>query len=213
MHEPAAATPSSATRGFASLLAALTTPVAESSPTWDEIARVDDIATLSYEQALRTHARFRPNLVGDPLPRPDHESGEFRMPPEPFSPENRFASLNAASLEPNDNATLNSSPSHTPMALQENRRAASITIRLSRAETVQLRARAAEAGLTISAYLRSCIFEAEALRAQVREALAQFRSASAASASMAPGITPSAASRSLSRFFPRWFTGRRAVHP
>jgi len=32
-----------------------------------------------------------------------------------------------------------------------------------------------EAGLTVSAYLRSCTFEAEALRAQVKEALAELR--------------------------------------
>jgi hypothetical protein len=54
---------------------------------------------------------------------------------------------------------------------------ASITIRMSEAECAQLRQRAADAGLTISAYLRSCTFEAEALRGQVKEALAQIRAA------------------------------------
>jgi hypothetical protein len=55
-------------------------------------------------------------------------------------------------------------------------KSASITIRLSKAECAQLRKRAAEAGLTVSAYLRSCTFEAESLRALVKDTLAQLRS-------------------------------------
>jgi hypothetical protein len=53
----------------------------------------------------------------------------------------------------------------------------SITIRMSKAECAQLHSRAAEAGLTVSAYLRSCTFEAESLRAMVKDAMAQLRSA------------------------------------
>jgi hypothetical protein len=54
---------------------------------------------------------------------------------------------------------------------------ASITIRLSEPECAQLRQRAAEAGLTVSAYLRSCAFEVETLRTQVKQTLAQLRTA------------------------------------
>jgi hypothetical protein len=50
---------------------------------------------------------------------------------------------------------------------------------MSKAECAQLHRRAAEAGLTVSAYLRSCTFEAESLRAMVRDTLAQMRSAAA----------------------------------
>jgi hypothetical protein len=57
-----------------------------------------------------------------------------------------------------------------------NLKCASVTIRLSNAECAQLRKRAAEAGLTVSAYLRSCTFEAESLRALVKDTLAQLRS-------------------------------------
>jgi predicted DNA binding CopG/RHH family protein len=64
-----------------------------------------------------------------------------------------------------------------PTALERNLKSASITIRLSKAESAQLRRRAAEAGLTVSAYLRSCTFEAESLRALVKDTLAQLRSA------------------------------------
>ncbi len=60
-------------------------------------------------------------------------------------------------------------------ALERNLKSASITIRMSTSECEQLRKRAAEAGLTVSAYLRSCTFEAESLRALVKETLAQLR--------------------------------------
>ena len=46
-------------------------------------------------------------------------------------------------------------------------------------EQAQLHERADAAQLSVSAYLRSCIFEAEALRTQVKEALAQMQSLSA----------------------------------
>lgn len=52
---------------------------------------------------------------------------------------------------------------------------ASITIRLSGPECAKVRERAAEAGLTVSAYLRSCALEVESLRSQVKETLAQLR--------------------------------------
>lgn len=57
------------------------------------------------------------------------------------------------------------------------RKSASITLRLSADEDTRLRARATEAGMTISAYLRSCAFEVENLRAQVKEAVAQMKMA------------------------------------
>jgi hypothetical protein len=61
---------------------------------------------------------------------------------------------------------------------------ATITVRLSESECAQLRRRAAEAGMTISAYLRSCTLEVESLRAQVKEALASLRSSAAEQANL-----------------------------
>jgi predicted DNA binding CopG/RHH family protein len=60
------------------------------------------------------------------------------------------------------------------------RKSASVTIRMTQEECDQLQQRAVAAGLTVSAYLRSCTFEAEALRAQVKAALAQFSAAAVA---------------------------------
>ncbi|MGB6194484.1 MAG: hypothetical protein WBF42_18610, partial [Terracidiphilus sp.] len=57
------------------------------------------------------------------------------------------------------------------------RRTSSVTMRMTEEECSQLHHRAAEAGLTVSAYLRSCAFEVETLRAQVKEALAHLNAA------------------------------------
>ncbi len=83
-------------------------------------------------------------------------------------------------------------PDSEPSASAGNRdlRTASITIRLSEAECARLRQRAAEAGLTVSAYLRSCVLEADALRAQVKQALAEIKAAAQAQSTSAPVRTP-----------------------
>jgi hypothetical protein len=60
---------------------------------------------------------------------------------------------------------------------------------MSKAECAQLHRRAAEAGLTVSAYLRSCTFEAESLRAMVKDTLARLRSVTA-QAKPAPSSSP-----------------------
>jgi hypothetical protein len=65
--------------------------------------------------------------------------------------------------------------SHPAPALERNLKRASITIRMSNEECAQLHQRAAAAGLTVSAYLRSCTFEAESLRALVKDTLAQLK--------------------------------------
>jgi hypothetical protein len=131
---------------FASLLAGLAaTAAADKSGSEDGLE--DDIATISYERALRAHART-------PVAASAHS--EKRKPP--------------VSLDGPARKRENAAP-------RASRKAASVTVRLSAEEAAQLQERAAAAGLTASAYLRSCLFEAETLRAQVKEALEQFRTA------------------------------------
>ena len=94
------------------------------------------------------------------------------------------------------------------LAIRESkRRTASITIRVSQDEQQQLHERAAEAGLSISAYLRSCIFEAESLRTQVKQALLQMRAGRNVG-----DATSNTAPVSARRFglFSRWTLRRRA---
>ena len=177
MPDTAQSLPSSEVANFASLLAGLTAPnsaakahskaASNSFDRWDDDAYAEDVTTLSYEQALRKHARYRPSI-------PPNLSS---LPSQPdLDPSDSFQA-ESAQLPAPDRATLHTAKSPT-LSLEANRKSASITMRLSHAECVQLRERAAAAGLTVSAYLRSCVFEVESLRAQVKDTLAQLRTAS-----------------------------------
>ncbi|MGO9325923.1 MAG: plasmid mobilization protein [Terracidiphilus sp.] len=110
----------------------------------------DDVVTLSYDRALRAHARYQPVERRDWQPEPAPRVDESLTPQASRAPQDVF---------------------------DRDLRTASVTVRLSKSECASLHQRAAEAGLTVSAYLRSCTIEAEALRAQVKAALAELRSA------------------------------------
>ena len=89
------------------------------------------------------------------------------------------------------------------------RKTASITLRLTAAEQAQLHDRAAAANLSVSAYIRSCIFEAESLRTQVKEALTQMRANSAGRSGSEEEQTASIR-RGRFQFFPHWRHRRAA---
>jgi hypothetical protein len=171
---------------FAGFLSALTSSAPVSRNTWNDDALADDVTTLSYESALKTHSRYKP--APDPLPQPSSavipecassaSSSLFST----AAPESQSFAIGAGDLK-----------------------SASITIRLSPAECAQLKQRAAEAGVTISAYLRSCTFEAEALRSQVKQALAQLRAAASANDKQ-PALAPARPTRF--GWLPRILAGR-----
>ncbi len=126
--------------------------------------------------ALRAHARYRTGGAARPVAHPSSRSRsqnrEAQDVPACSGHPGRAAGPGGAAGD------ANAGYQAPPVArCERNLKSASITIRLSKAECAQLRKRAAEAGLTVSAYLRSCTFEAETLRAQVKEALAQLRPA------------------------------------
>ena len=154
---------------FAGLLAALTSAPKKTPPAWNDDELADDVATLSYERALQTHNRCKaPTATDRALTQPGEPDGGEPLQtmlnePEPTRPLHRpqFDAGAAPDLA---------------FAAEKNLKDASITIRLSRAECAQLRKRAAEAGLTVSAYMRSCTFEEESLRALVKDTLANLRS-------------------------------------
>jgi hypothetical protein len=130
---------------FAGLLSALT--AAKASPENAFTGDLEnDVATLSYERALQNHARYK--------------------------------SSEAPALPSMQHAATTPKPERTPISEKKSnhvRKCASVTIRMSQDEFAQLQRRATEANLTVSAYLRSCTFEAEALRAEVKQTLAELR--------------------------------------
>lgn len=162
MQQSSPSQPSLAASSFAGLLATLTARKSETTDDeslWSSSELGDDVASLSYERALRTHARYRPA-----------HRAESPAPANQFTPDSAANSANArARLAPE---------SSKDGTLDRDLRSASVTIRLSKVECARLHERAAEAGLTISAYLRSCALEAETLRAEVKKTLAELKTAS-----------------------------------
>jgi len=180
MPQTAPAVPSTASSTFAGMLAALAsrpsaasgrTPASDSA--WNDNELADDVATLSYERALRTHARYH-------APQPAVMGAKRAADASPLVEEAIAADTEPAaavlSVEAARDGNADAAVDDVAVADDGNRKSASITIRLSRTECEQLRKRAAEAGLTVSAYLRSCTIEAESLRAMVKDTLAQLRS-------------------------------------
>jgi predicted DNA binding CopG/RHH family protein len=174
---PAAFPPSSTFAGLLAALSARPRETAERSPDWSGDGLADDVATLSYERALRAHGRYRASEAGGrALTQPEGKESLRIFEADPAEPgraapgaaEHRVAS-GIADAEPE-------SASGIATAHDRNLKSASITIRVSQAECDQLRQRAADAGLTVSAYMRSCTFEAERLRELVKDTLAQWRS-------------------------------------
>jgi predicted DNA binding CopG/RHH family protein len=154
MQQTAPAQPSPMSSSFAGLLASLTAQRSDRGgdrTQWNDADLGDDFATISYESALRAHARYRVD-----------ERERLRKPASPAK-----QTVEAAPAQPNQ-------PTQQFPAAHD-LRTASVTIRLSKAECELMHQRAAEAGLTVSAYLRSCVLEADALRAQVKQALAEMR--------------------------------------
>jgi hypothetical protein len=198
MRQSNATAPSPASPSFAGLLAALAAPAQRPeasgdgslspgwrpSAAWSEDGFEEDVATLSYERALRAHARYRTTdqpfiQGGDPGPTGLEESLAAAPATVP-KPAARCGAgpESAAIFDPiahpeRDANRIRSTP------FERNLKSASITIRMSKVECAQLHRRAADAGLTVSAYLRSCTFEAESLRAMVKDTLAELRLAKA----------------------------------
>jgi hypothetical protein len=177
MQQPAPSAPSPDSPTFAGLLAALAAPGEKRPSAWDMDGLEDDVATLSYERALRAHARYKaPETTGRALNQSSSAANPGLLeglPAEAF-PAAQTSTAHAASASTAD-AEPEATHGHSTQR-ERDLKCASITIRLSNAECAQLRKRAAEAGLTVSAYLRSCTFEAESLRALVKDTLARLRS-------------------------------------
>lgn len=159
MQQPAQTQSASLPRSFAGLLATLASPQRndpDPDAVFDASDLAEDVATLSYERALRAHATYKPEECDGWNTAP---SLSMSQQPGPFVDNQAKARILPELATPDRDL-----------------RTTSVTIRLSKGEWTRVHQLAAEAGLTISAYLRSCTFEAESLRAQVKAALAELRS-------------------------------------
>ncbi len=155
-----------ATSAFEGFLARFAGGEEKPLPAWNDEALAEDVATLSYERALKAHARYHPR---------DFDDRSLTEAPA-MGPQQAGNSAGAPGKETGE-----------PASSQRSLKSASVTIRMSAAECERLHHRAAEAGLTVSAYLRSCAFEMESLRKEVKEMLAQMRPAEPAELPAAPG--------------------------
>jgi predicted DNA binding CopG/RHH family protein len=157
------ASESPSTTTFATLLSSLAGSPPQSSRRWAEDSLPEDVAVLSYEQALRAQSRRRTEPGGD-------AAAFFADPPsasQPAAAEQDYFS---------DAAPETAAPAKDSL-YQQSLKTASITIRMSQAESDALHRRAAEAGMTVSAYLRYCALEVETLRGAVKQAMAELKEA------------------------------------
>ena len=146
-----AAAPHQRGNGFADLLASFTGRLQNDG--WDDSALADDVSTISYEEALRSARRARgANMADGGLASQEISAGKVSGGIKPKRPDRS----------------------------EKKGKGASITIRVTAEEHAQLHARSSSAGISVSAYLRSCIFDAEALRAEVKQAVARIESAQTA---------------------------------
>ena len=100
------------------------------------------------------------------------------------------------------------SPDIGPLALiwpapPKSERQVSMTLRVAASEQALIKARAAEAGLSVSAYLRQCALEVEKLRAQVHHTLARIEQRSEQSPSRSLTAGPPTAPPAPGGFFAR----------
>jgi len=243
--------PAPSANSFAGLLASLTSP--KPSATWNDEELADDIATLSYESALRAHARYRsPDRTDRSLtqaaPADSQQIDSYELAPVEEAPVGPSASSFATPRAEADNRPSAGAKAHTdfealaapirlrsgqalkscpvtkqsssavrdavrpaPTEFKRNLKTGSITIRMSREECDQLHRRAAEAGLTVSAYLRSCTFEAESLRALVKDTMAELKAARSTEKPVSRAPARRSLGDRLSRFFTPWRAARRTA--
>ncbi|MGA2887167.1 MAG: hypothetical protein ABSE51_03895 [Terracidiphilus sp.] len=175
---------------------------------WNDDDLADDVATLSYERALRAHTRYRSTDLPDPLFTQAADA-------EPFHLEESSPGALAEAPQPATRSTASPKPTTNPAPepsrprvtqFERNLKDASVTIRMSQTECAQLHHRAAEAGLSVSAYLRSCTFEAESLRAMVRDTLEQLRAATTPTKPTDQAMPSRPPLRRMTGWFPRLFT-------
>jgi hypothetical protein len=131
---------------------------------YDESAEAgeEDLASLSYEHALRTPTRKRPHPAANRI-----ETSRFTNPSPKTALPKTAIPKSALAVQPSSKSLET-----RPFEIAEPRQART-TIRFTAGENKLLRRRASENGIAISAYVRSCVLEVESLRAQVERLMTE----------------------------------------
>jgi hypothetical protein len=139
---------------------------------------------------------------GKPLGKPHRESPlegaatDFRPQILPASTAGRGVSRDPIGPLNSAMGVVEVEPPGSPLELlhelsQLDQRRTIVSVRLTAGELACLRNRADESGISVSAYMRSCVVDADQLRAQVKHALAEMRSLSAISSEPGSALTTS----------------------
>jgi len=154
-----------------------------------------DARELSYQQALlRSRTRRSEQADAQPVQEdaeaaadnatevaPDLNPGTHRK-----SKPGAAGQAHAAHKTPEFQQVFNGTLSSSGCAAANSGKSVWLTLRVTTAEQALIQARAAEAKLSVSAYLRQCAFEVETLRQQMQGALLEAQTASRSSVPSAP---------------------------
>ena len=132
----------------------------------------DDLSSLSYEHALRAPSRLQSSPTQRAQNKPSSKrAAKAELATRP-SPSTKLATATAVT------SAIAVKPAPAALEIAEPRPTRT-TIRFTAGENKLLRKRALENGLAVSAYVRSCVFEVEALRDQVRQLMTELQTVAA----------------------------------
>ena len=171
---------------------------------------IDGVREVSYEEALQSSRRRWQTHTASPSPSGHSDEAatagfeDAAIAPDtltlsaepPADTGISSAGLNRASFETILSETVSPVVDSGSLALvwpaaNKSERQVSMSLRVAASEHALIKARAAEAGLSASAYLRQCALEVEKLRAQVHHTLALIEERSAHNSSLSlPPVAP-----------------------
>ena len=155
----------------------------KSEPSGSELRQAAHVATSSRPQPSQMSRKTPPSSAASShLPANPSATASHTARKSGAGSIERRQSRTAAQDQPAISSLHSSSSSSSRLDLEVasphlalTQRQSIVSIRLSALESEQLRERAAESGISVSAYMRSCVLEAEHLRSQVKQALAELR--------------------------------------
>ena len=169
-------------------------PAASAVQASTKTAKSTTLPSESPSASRRAKAKHRTSpSKRTPQPKPKIEFQAPGLPALPATTDHEIVRLinrmNSADRVPQQGALDLQSSHKSQLDFDLAHRTATISVRLNEAEFSDLRQRAAESGISVSAYMRSCVLEAEHLRSQVKQALIAMRAATLTEPALLPAST------------------------